>query len=47
MAHIEGDGGRAAGPVLGQGASGIGQRHLPPTEGHQLGAEPAVGGVER
>ena len=47
VAHVEHDRARAAGPVLGQRAGLVGQRHVPPPEGDELGAEGAVGGVER
>jgi hypothetical protein len=46
VADVEGDRRAPTGLVLGDGAIGIGQRHVPTTEGHHLGAERAVGGVE-
>ena len=47
VAHVEGDRAVPAGQVFGDGAVGIGQRHLPAAEGHHLGAQGPVGGVER
>ena len=47
MADVERDGIGAAGHVLGDRAGLVRERHLPPAEVDQLGAEGAVFGVER
>src|SRR5262245_61594362 len=45
--HIEDDGISTAGEVFVERAGLIGNGHLPPAEGHHLGAELAVDSVER
>ena len=47
VAHVEGDGAVAAGPVLGQRAVRVAERHVPAPERHHLGVQGPVGGVER
>ncbi len=47
VADVEGDRPRPAGTVFRERAAGVGQWHLPSPEGHELGAEGAVDGVER
>ena len=46
MAHVEDHRVLTAGPVLGQGALGIGERHLPSAEADQLGPQLAMGADE-
>ena len=47
VAHVEGDGGRAAGPMLRHGARRVGQRHLPAAERDHLGSQREVRRMER
>jgi hypothetical protein len=47
VAHVEGDGLVATGPVLGQRPVGIAERHVPTAERHHLGVQDSVGIVER
>jgi hypothetical protein len=47
MADIEDHGGRTAGPVFGDGPLRVGQRHLPPAEGHHLRSQGDMGRIQR